>query len=89
MAYMLIRHRVQDFGKWKPLYNAHRQARAAAGIKDLSLWRNVDDSSEIFLLFEVSDVVNARAFVASPDLKEKMASAGVIGSPSITFLSAD
>ena len=22
MAYMLIRHRVQDFGKWKPAYDA-------------------------------------------------------------------
>jgi hypothetical protein len=89
MAYMLIRHRVQDFGKWKPLYDAHRQARAAAGLKDLNLWRNVDDSSEIFLLFEASDVAKVRAFVASADLKEKMASAGVIGSPSITFLSGD
>jgi hypothetical protein len=88
MAHLLIRHRVQDFGKWKPLYDAHRQARIAAGLKDLNLWRNVDDTSEIFLLFEAADVAKAKAFADSPDLKEKMTAAGVIGLPTIVFLSA-
>ncbi len=89
MAYMLIRHRVQDFGKWKPAYDAHRQTRATAGLKDLHLWHNVDDPNEIFLLFEASDVAKAKAFAASTDLKEKMTAAGVMGSPDIFFLSAD
>jgi hypothetical protein len=41
------------------------------------------------LLFETSDVAKAKAFAASADLKEKMTSAGVIGSPGIVFLSGD
>ena len=89
MAHMLIRHKVQDVGKWKPLYDAHRPARATAGLKDLHLWHNIDDSNEIFLLFEVSDVAKAKAFAASADLKEKMKSAGVVGSPDVFFLSGD
>jgi hypothetical protein len=89
MAHMLIRHRVQDFGKWKAVYDAHREARAAAGLKDLRLWHNVDDPNEIFLLFEASDVAKAKAFAASADLKEKMSSAGVVGSPELFFLSGD
>jgi hypothetical protein len=40
------------------------------------------------LLFEAADVAQAKAFAASPDLKEKMTSAGVIGQPEIFFLSA-
>jgi hypothetical protein len=89
MAHMLIRHKVQDFGKWKPAYDAHQPARAAAGLKDLRLWRNADDPNDIFLLFEAADVAKAKAFAASADLKEKMTSAGVIGQPEIFFLSGD
>ena len=87
MAHMLIRHKVQDFGKWKPAYDAHQPARAAVGLKDLRLWRNADDPNDIFLLFEAADVAKAKAFAASADLKEKMTSAGVIGRPEIFFLS--
>jgi hypothetical protein len=89
MVHMLIRHKVQDFSKWKPAYDAHQPARAAAGLKDLRLWRNADDSNDIFVLFEVADVAKAKAFTDSADLKEKMKSAGVVGQPEIFFLSGD
>jgi hypothetical protein len=89
MAYMLIRHKVQDFGKWKPAYDFHQPARVGAGLKDLRLWHNADDPNDIFLLFEATDLAKAKAFAAAPDLKEKMKSAGVIGQPDIFFLSAD
>ena len=46
MAHMLIRHRVHDFDKWKATYDAHRQTRAAAGLKDLHLWHNVDSRDD-------------------------------------------
>ena len=87
MAHMLIRHKVQDFNKWKPAYDAHQPARATAGLKDLRLWHNADDRNDIFLLFEAADVAKAKAFAASADLKEKMTSAGVIGQPDIFVLS--
>ncbi len=87
MAHMLIRHKVADFGKWKPVYDAHRSAREAAGLKNLHIWRSADDPSEVVLLFEASDVAKAKAFVGSPDLKEKMQASGVQGAPDIVFLS--
>lgn len=89
MAHMLIRHEVQDFGKWKQAYDAHQQARAAAGLKDLHLWRNAEDSNEVSLLFEVADVAKAKAFAESPELKERMSNAGIMGPPDIFFLSGD
>ena len=84
---MLIRHKVADFGKWKSMYEDHRSAREAAGLKDLHLWRNEGDPTEIILLFETSDVTKAKEFVASSDMKEKMQAAGVQGAPDIVFLS--
>ncbi|MCH7897044.1 MAG: cyclase [candidate division NC10 bacterium] len=87
MAYILIRHKVADFGKWKPMYEDHRSAREAAGLKDLHLWRNEGDPTEIIVLFEASDLAKAKEFVGSSDMKEKMQAAGVQGAPNIVFLS--
>lgn len=87
MAHMLVRHKVSDFDKWKLVYEEHRSAREAAGLKDLHLWRNEGDPNEIILLFEMSDVVKAENFANSPDAKEKMQAADVQGPPDIVFLS--
>ena len=87
MPYMVIRHKVADYEKWKPEYEDHRSAREAAGIKDLYLWRNMEDPSDVILLFEASDIGKAKEFAGSSDLKEKMQAAGVQGPPDIVFLS--
>ena len=55
MAHMFLRHKVQDFRKWKPAYEAHQQDRAATGLKNLKLWHNIGDSNEIVVLLEISD----------------------------------
>lgn len=86
MIYMLVRHAVADFSKWKPAYAADVAARQSAGLKEINLWRNADEPDEVVLLFEVSDVAKAKAFAASPDLREKMAASGVTGRPEIVFL---
>ena len=51
MNYLLIRHKVADFAKWKPGYDAHGSARANAGLKEERLLRNTDDPNEVVLLF--------------------------------------
>jgi hypothetical protein len=89
MAHLLIRHKVQDFDKWKAAYETHQPARAAAGLTDLRLWHNLEDPDDIFLLFEAVDVAKAKAFAASGDLKERMKSAGVVGQPDVFFLFGD
>ena len=86
MAHMLIRHKVADFDQWKPVYEAHRSARESAGLKNLHLWCNEDDPSEVIILFEASDVAKAKELIKSVDLKESMQAAGVQGMPDIVFL---
>ena len=73
MTHILSRHKVADFGKWKPGYEDHRSAREAAGLKDLHLWRNEGDPTEIILLFEASDLAKAKEFFGSSDLNKKNA----------------
>lgn len=87
MTHILVRHRVADFAKWKPVYDGHHAARQNAGLREKSLLRNIDNPNEVILLFEAEDLKKAQAFTESSDLREAMQKAGVIGKPDILFLS--
>ena len=87
MTHMLIRHKVTDFAKWKPVYDAHLTARKEAGLKEKSLLRSIDNPNEVVLLFEAEDLKRAKAFAESSNLREAMQKAGVIDKPEILFLS--
>ena len=86
MPQLLVRHKVADYGKWKPAFDAHAATQKAAGLTGGRLFRNADDPQEIVILFEANDLAAARGFVQSADLKETMESAGVIDKPDVYFL---
>jgi hypothetical protein len=86
MMHMLIRHKVADFAKWKPVYDAHASARQSAGLKEEHLLRNADDPNEVILLFSAQDLNKAKAFAASDDLRQAMQKAGVSDKPDVYFL---
>jgi heme-degrading monooxygenase HmoA len=87
MPYLLVRHKVSDFSKWKAAYDSHSQARQAAGLKEEHLLRNTEDPHEVIILFAAKDLEKAKEFAASQDLREAMQNAGVIDKPDIYFLS--
>jgi hypothetical protein len=89
MPHILIRHKVADFQKWKPFYDAHRPVREKAGLKQIHLGRNVANPNEVVILFEGADLERAKAFAGSDDLKRTMQEAGVLGPPDVTFLTAE
>jgi len=86
MPYLIIRHKVKDYAKWKPAYDEHGATRKANGSKGAHLFRNANDPNELVILFEWDDLKKARQFAQSQDLREKMQQAGVVGTPDIFFL---
>ena len=86
MMHMLVRHKVADFSKWKPVYDAHASARQSAGLKEEHLLRNADDPNEVILLFSADDLDKAKAFAASDELRQAMQKAGVSDKPDVYFL---
>jgi hypothetical protein len=86
MNYLLIRHKVSDFAKWKPTYDAHGSARTNAGLKEERLLRNSDNPDEVVLLFSAQDLNKAKQFAASDDLRERMQQVGVTDKPDIWVL---
>jgi hypothetical protein len=85
---MVVTHKVKDFAKWKMGYEAHDSARLAAGIHKYVLGRHVDDSSMILVAMKIDDLAKAKDFGKSADLKKVMQNLGVVGSPSIRFITA-
>ncbi len=84
--HMLVRHKVSDFAKWKPVYDEHASARQNAGLRELHLLRNTENPYEVILLFSVEDPEKAKAFAASDDLRQAMQKAGVSDKPDVYFL---
>jgi hypothetical protein len=86
LTYLLIRHRAADFSSWKVAYDAHADAMAGAGLKEKELLHDINDPSQIVLLFEAADVEKAKEFSESPSLRSAMQGAGVTDKPDIYVL---
>jgi heme-degrading monooxygenase HmoA len=84
--YVLVRHKVSDFEKWKPVYDDHLPARRKAGLNEVNLLRNTENPNEVILLFSAEDLDKAKAFAASDDLRQAMQRAGVSDKPDVYFL---
>lgn len=86
MVYVLIRHKVEDYDKWKRVFDEQDATRKSGGCKGGRLFRNIDDQSEITIVFKWDTIENARKFTESEGLKRRMQKGGVVEKPDIFFL---
>ena len=86
MPAILIRHKVADYGAWKPVFDEHGMTRRANGCQGGRILRSADDPNEVVILLEWDDLERARLFADSDDLREAMDRAGVTDRPDIWFL---
>ncbi|KCZ72713.1 Antibiotic biosynthesis monooxygenase [Candidatus Methanoperedens nitroreducens] len=86
MPYLLIRHKVKDYARWKPVFEEHGSTRKDKGSKGGYLFRSSDDPDEIVILLEWDDLGRAREFARSEDLRQAMKRAGVSDKPDVYFL---
>jgi len=82
---VIIRHKVADYDKWKPAYDAHDSARLADGLHSFVIGRDVSDPNMITVALKADDLAKAKAFAKDPGLKKAMQKGGVTGVPSIKF----
>ena len=87
MGMMIIRHKVRDYGQWRPIFDGHVELQKAAGLFNPRVYHSADSNkSEIVVVFDTEDTKKAKDFAASADLKEAMIKAGVLDTPTIYFL---
>jgi hypothetical protein len=87
--FLTVIHECKDFAAWKSIYDADAPNRAAAGLSDILLVRHADNPNRVALLFGVNDRAKAKGMLESPQLRETMERAGVIGTPAMRFRHGD
>ena len=83
---MVMMHKVANFAKWQAGYEMGDSMRLAHGLHNYVLARGVKDTNMVMVVVKMDDAARAKEFTTSADLKGAMQKAGVIGTPSISYL---
>lgn len=86
MAHILVHHKVEEYNKWEKVFDAHSSFRTENGSVSEKVFRNAEDSNDVFVLLEFQSIASGKNFAQSEGLKDAMKDAGVVGRPSVYFL---
>jgi heme-degrading monooxygenase HmoA len=88
MTYVLVNHKVEDYDKWKPLYDEgiDKGMLKDMGAKVSFVFRTAEDPNHLVTLTQFENLESAKNFAESDDLRTAMQKAGVKGQPEIYFL---
>ena len=86
MQWLMVRHKLADYGVWKPYFDADKPRQEAAGLHLGVLLRSLEDPNDVVIAFQMDDVEKARAFTQDPGLEDVMKKAGVVDQPTFMFL---
>jgi hypothetical protein len=87
MIYVVVRHTVADYAKWRPIFDAdqvNRRAGGATGVQNV--YRDLANPNDITMIFEWDNAENVEKFLHNPALAETMKDAGVVSAPEFRFL---
>jgi hypothetical protein len=83
---VVVTHEVKDYAAWRKGFDAHESGRTKAGFKVSGVYADVKNSNVVTIIGEFPGTASAEAFFSSPDLKETMVKAGVVGKPDVKVL---
>lgn len=87
MCYLVVRHTVTDYEKWRPFYDGDDSRRRSFGATGVSqVYRDVNDPNTTIAIMEWDKPENALKFANDPGLGEVMMKAGVIGQPALVSI---
>jgi quinol monooxygenase YgiN len=87
---VIISCKVKDFDAWLKVFDGEGgSVRAAHGMADRALARDLDDPNTVYIAFIITDREKANARFQSEELKKLMADSGVEGPPSFFFYTVD
>jgi quinol monooxygenase YgiN len=85
MVMLFARHKVEDYGRWKRVYDEVGSIRKKMGVTAASVLRDGGNPNLIIITHQFKDTNAARAFADSEELKSAMERAGVSGAPEMWF----
>lgn len=72
---------VKDWDAWKTRFEAGKQYRLDNGLEDRAYGHDVDDNHKVTYVASILDSAKAVAYYKSPELKQRLDSSGVTGTP--------
>lgn len=85
-AAAIVSHTCSDVDQWKAAFDSDEPARRAAGILGHHINHAADDSKQITIFMAMSDLEKGRAFVESPELAAAMRNGGILGPPTVSWV---
>ena len=86
MATVLVRHKVNDYTRWKRVYDEGKKMVKSKGGTRQTLFKNSTNPNELVILTEVDGADQARQLVQSDELKQAMERGGVAEEPTVYVL---
>src|SRR5689334_11885365 len=85
-VYVLVKHTVEDYAKWKPVYDEDGAVRKQKGSTGATVYTVNGNANEVIVITEWPDMESAQSFAQNPELPVVMKRAGVTGHPEVYFL---
>ena len=87
MSYVLVRHKVANYAKWKRVVQAAKPGRKASGEKSFQVFRSSSAPNDLAVVCRWDSTARMRRFVESAEPRERMKQAGVAGRLEILYFS--
>ena len=84
---LFVRHDVADFGAWKKGYDSFADTQKKMGVFNQAVYQSASNPNDVTVIHDFHSLDQAKAFVASADLKAAMEKLGVKGTPQMWFTS--
>lgn len=79
-----VSHSVENYDKWKKVFDEHEGVRAEAGLELRAISTNADDPQYVNVMFATDDIAKAKDLIHSEELKKRMEKGGVKSEPILT-----
>lgn len=78
MIQMLCMNKLEDYEKWRPVFDGNIEMAVKAGLHLKNIWRSAGEPDTVYFLFDIEDMQRAEAFVNDPLSAQTGKAAGVI-----------
>jgi heme-degrading monooxygenase HmoA len=86
MAQLFVYHKVEDYAKWRIVYDSADSTRRSFGMTGARVFHTTTSPNEVVIITDWSTADQARAYSQSPELRQAMQNAGVISQPEVLIL---
>jgi heme-degrading monooxygenase HmoA len=77
MATVYVLHRVEDYGRWREVYDSVGEIQKTGGVLDDAVFRAEGDPNNVLVMHRFGSLDAARAYFENPQVADAIREAGV------------